>query len=431
MKIDAKDRCPKCGVPYQSLCKLGEPDTRICYLCTETGSNKVVTAPFVDNDLVIQPLATTISQPSHNFYEGVRKKSERQSPRTQFHIPISVSQIIAIVIVGVISSVTIPAMFSSPPEQTAPVAIVSTQPSQPSSQVAQVAHFKDVQSKQQKNTKSIPTMGSPSARRSLVVSATTPNQSIDSNVPEPVVSVVHGNEPAATDIAKKMNTTKKEISLRKMVEDEEAEIITKPKQVAAKPEMPNNDELIQKKDTKEELRKMSGFASFSDLAEKPSTCPKCSGSGIAIWLECLNCSKSGQPGFKNMGDYWEACRRCSSKGKIAAVRCNTCTGKGSVLLSQLKPADGGIKDPPKGFQWCSDCSGTGTSVWSDCNQCKRSKYPGYLFFGDRLEVCGRCNGAGKFPSIACGKCNHKGLVREDANVSKNAPQARLSPQARQ
>lgn len=159
-----------------------------------------------------------------------------------------------------------------------------------------------------------------------------------------------------------------------------------------------------------EREKIAKFAGVSKLSEKPSKCPKCVGTGIAIWLECLNCNKSGKPGYKNMGDYWEVCRRCTGAGRIAAARCNTCTGTGSVLLSKLAPADGGVKEPPKGMKWCEDCTGTGVLVWNDCAQCKRSKYPGYLFLGDSVTLCNRCNGSTKLAGLACAKCKQKGVL---------------------
>lgn len=161
---------------------------------------------------------------------------------------------------------------------------------------------------------------------------------------------------------------------------------------------------------RDELKKKAGGGAFTNLDEKPEKCPKCTGTGIAIWLECLNCNKSAKPGYKNFGDYWEACKRCQGTAKIAAARCNTCTGKGTVLLSQLKPADGGRKEPPKGFKWCDGCDGTGAAIWNDCSQCKRSKFPGYTFHGDSVELCGRCKGATKFPALGCSRCTQKGLL---------------------
>lgn len=161
---------------------------------------------------------------------------------------------------------------------------------------------------------------------------------------------------------------------------------------------------------REKIAKVAGISKLSDLSEKPSKCPKCVGTGIAIWLECLNCNKSGKAGYKNMGDYWEVCKRCTGAGRIAAARCNTCTGTGSVLLSKLTPVDGGIKEPPKGMKWCEDCTGTGVMVWNDCAQCKRSKFPGYLFHGDSVSLCNRCNGATKLPGLACSKCKQKGVL---------------------
>ena len=39
MDIEQKDRCPRCGTPFMSMLKAGEPDTRYCYTCeTATGS---------------------------------------------------------------------------------------------------------------------------------------------------------------------------------------------------------------------------------------------------------------------------------------------------------------------------------------------------------------------------------------------------------
>lgn len=170
---------------------------------------------------------------------------------------------------------------------------------------------------------------------------------------------------------------------------------------------PNREQTPAERET---IRKISGGGPLANLAEKPQKCPKCTGTGIAIWLECLNCNKSGKPGYKNFGDYWEVCKRCTGAGRIAAAKCNTCLGKGNVLLSQIKPADGGKKDPPKGSKWCEDCDGTGAAIWSECPQCKRSKFPGYLFHGDSVTLCNRCNGAGKFPGLGCGKCKQKGVL---------------------
>ncbi len=170
---------------------------------------------------------------------------------------------------------------------------------------------------------------------------------------------------------------------------------------------PNREQTPAERET---IRKISGGGPLANLAEKPQKCPKCTGSGIAIWLECLNCNKSGKPGYKNFGDYWDVCKRCTGAGRIAAAKCNTCTGKGNVLLSQIKPADGGRKEPPKGTKWCEDCDGTGAAIWSECPQCKRSKYPGYLFHGDSVTLCNRCNGAGKFAGLGCGKCKQKGVL---------------------
>jgi len=163
--------------------------------------------------------------------------------------------------------------------------------------------------------------------------------------------------------------------------------------------------------TREERAAMAGVGKLNDVNEKPVNCPKCSGTGILYRLECLNCNKSGKPGYKHVGYSYELCARCGGTGYAAVYHCALCNGKGKVYLSQVTPADGGAKKPPPNFNWCGKCSGTGVEIWDTCNQCKRSKYPGYLFFGDHLELCNRCNGATKIPALKCTVCGGTGLLQ--------------------
>ena len=163
--------------------------------------------------------------------------------------------------------------------------------------------------------------------------------------------------------------------------------------------------------TREGRAAMVGASKLSDISEKTVDCPKCSGTGFRYKLECLNCNKSGKPGYKHVGHSYELCGRCGGTGFAAVYHCALCSGTGKVYPSHITPADGGTKRPPPNFNWCGKCSGTGIEIWDACNQCKRSKYPGYMFFGDHLELCNRCNGATRLPALKCTVCRGTGFVQ--------------------
>ncbi len=161
---------------------------------------------------------------------------------------------------------------------------------------------------------------------------------------------------------------------------------------------------------RDKLAAAAGVDKLSSGAEQPTACPRCAGTGIGIYLECLQCKRSPKPGYVNIGDRLQECPRCVGKAKVIGARCDLCKHTGKVVLSQLSPADGGTKKPPVGYQWCGTCTGSGIDGWLDCNQCKRSKWPGYNFLGDTLAICNRCNGRGKMPSMPCLACAGKCIV---------------------
>jgi len=144
-------------------------------------------------------------------------------------------------------------------------------------------------------------------------------------------------------------------------------------------------------------------------SEQAVDCPKCHGKGIALEIECPSCIHSPKPGYNNMGERLEMCQRCKGTAKIIGAYCSMCT-KGKVYLSQFKPCDGGTKPPPSGWLWCPKCMGSGVESWIPCNQCKRSKWPGYTQMGEGLMLCNRCNGKGQLPGLACTTCEGKGTV---------------------
>jgi hypothetical protein len=161
---------------------------------------------------------------------------------------------------------------------------------------------------------------------------------------------------------------------------------------------------------REKLAQMAGVLEFAPAGEQLADCPNCHGTGIAVMLPCLNCNKSGKPGYKNLGDHFEMDQRCGGTGKTVGLYCGLCNRTGKVLLSHVTPAHGGTKAPPAGKEWCPNCNGTGYESWLPCLQCKRSKWPGYLFMGDHLELCNSCNGNAKKPALACSVCKMTGLV---------------------
>jgi DnaJ-class molecular chaperone len=151
----------------------------------------------------------------------------------------------------------------------------------------------------------------------------------------------------------------------------------------------------------------------SKEAEKPVNCPQCEGTGVKIMLPCSGCARSSKPGYNNVGERLEVCQRCKGTAKCVGVWCELCNRKGKVLMSQLLPFMGGQKEAPKGQKWCPTCNGSRVSEWLPCNQCKRSKYVGYVQMGEGLMACNRCNGNAKVPGLACQTCSGRGTVKEE------------------
>lgn len=142
-------------------------------------------------------------------------------------------------------------------------------------------------------------------------------------------------------------------------------------------------------------------------------CPKCDGTGISVWITCMQCGRSGRPGYSNMGDYFRLCTRCKGKGKLPGIACRRCGGRGKI--DPDKPW------PPKkkryirnGYMECVACGGTGIETWMTCKQCSRSGHPGYLFMGDHYAICRKCRGQGRIPGIRCARCKGRGIVKMEA-----------------
>ncbi len=169
--------------------------------------------------------------------------------------------------------------------------------------------------------------------------------------------------------------------------------------------------------SKEKIAAAAGLNEVTSIDEKPVNCPNCNGTGIWIVLPCLNCNKSGKPGYKNLGDHFEMDQRCGGTGKTIGMYCDLCNRTGKVLLSHISPMKGGTKQPPNGRLWCPVCHGSGVETYLPCNQCKRSKWPGYMFMGDEVLRCNSCGGAGKKAALDCNFCNKTGLV----NAEKTDP----------
>lgn len=174
--------------------------------------------------------------------------------------------------------------------------------------------------------------------------------------------------------------------------------------------------------TKEGRAALIGVDKLHDINEKPVSCPRCKGTGIAVTLPCLNCNKSGKPGYKNVGYEYQVCPRCGGTAIAAQYKCGLCLGEGRVYLSHLIPADGGRKKSPVNFIYCDQCNGTGVEIWETCHQCERSKWPGYLFHGESLTLCNRCNGKTKVAALMCAKCRGKGLLPLQGEGSKQFTQ---------
>ncbi|MEI6232531.1 MAG: hypothetical protein WCT04_05735 [Planctomycetota bacterium] len=169
-------------------------------------------------------------------------------------------------------------------------------------------------------------------------------------------------------------------------------------------------EFTGKEQSKDRLAAMAGVNEVTSSDEKPVNCPNCHGTGVWIMLPCLNCNKSGKPGYKNMGDHLEMDQRCGGTGKVVGMYCDLCNKTGKVLLSHIMPSKGGKKEPPAGRKWCPVCNGSGVETFGACLQCKRSKWPGFLFMGDQVIRCNSCGGAGKKAMLDCANCNRTGLV---------------------
>jgi RecJ-like exonuclease len=164
--------------------------------------------------------------------------------------------------------------------------------------------------------------------------------------------------------------------------------------------------------TRQQRAALTGVSKLYDIDEKQVNCPKCEGTGYCIWLPCLRCKGSPKPGWTQMQSdkHWEICERCNGKTKFPCVGCDLCNKTGKVYLSHLSPADGGTKKPPINMTWCTVCNSTGFDVWEECNQCKRSQWKGYLYHGETMSICNRCDGKGRIPIHRCAVCNGKGLV---------------------
>jgi hypothetical protein len=140
-------------------------------------------------------------------------------------------------------------------------------------------------------------------------------------------------------------------------------------------------------------------------------CPDCNASGYTDWLECLQCKRSGRPGYVNMGDMMMVCNRCQGKGQLPGIRCLRCNGSGKIR-SDSRPLAPSGRMILQGQAICPACSGTGCETFLTCNQCARSRKPGYVDFGDKLAVCPRCLGKAKLPGVPCQKCKGSGIIQE-------------------
>jgi RecJ-like exonuclease len=163
----------------------------------------------------------------------------------------------------------------------------------------------------------------------------------------------------------------------------------------------------------EERRAASEAREREREEEKPAlvACPRCSGTGVEVWLRCPQCGKSKKPGYLNLGDRFMTCYRCSGKGKIPGVRCRYCGGRGKVDPTRPRTKDGRLV--PKGHVACPRCGGEGALEWSRCPQCGRSRIRGFLNLGDRCLPCNRCNARGRIPITLCPECRGRGVVKEE------------------
>ncbi|HHN47278.1 MAG TPA: hypothetical protein ENN09_07535 [Planctomycetes bacterium] len=142
-------------------------------------------------------------------------------------------------------------------------------------------------------------------------------------------------------------------------------------------------------------------------------CPDCDGTGVAVWVTCGKCSRSGQPGMVFLGDKFELCPRCAGAVRWPALRCARCRGKGQIDPDKAQLTDSS-KQPPKGFRFCTACDGTGFSEWIPCRKCAGSEVTGHLRRRDSYIMCDVCKGRGKTATQRCAVCNSTGVIREQA-----------------
>jgi len=84
---------------------------------------------------------------------------------------------------------------------------------------------------------------------------------------------------------------------------------------------------------------------------------------------------------------------------------NPVAGGAAVATGVVGGSTGSSKRQP-----CGTCNATGYSGWFDCKQCKRSPKPGWLYLGDKMEMCGTCAGKAKLPGVPCKTCVGTGQV---------------------
>lgn len=168
------------------------------------------------------------------------------------------------------------------------------------------------------------------------------------------------------------------------------------------------DDEERKRAIRERMEKLTGISGYSKRGEKQVKCPKCSGTGISIWLQCKNCDRSDKPGYRFLGYRYVLCDRCKGAAKLPAVACALCKKTGKVYLSRILPVDGGTKKPPMGMKWCSTCNGTRFEDWRACGKCSGKKNPGYYFVGETLVACDQCGGHAKIATTKCRTCRGTG-----------------------
>ncbi|MBN1807749.1 MAG: hypothetical protein JW909_01690 [Planctomycetes bacterium] len=170
------------------------------------------------------------------------------------------------------------------------------------------------------------------------------------------------------------------------------------------------DEWVSREEAEAEKEKTAAERPKPIVRRRDIPCPKCEGTGVMVWLPCLQCDQSKRPGyiFSMTTNRYEVCNRCWGKGKLPGLKCDLCNGTGRVDPEKLEKK---VPKPPRGYEFCPVCNGTGVEEWVRCPQCGRSPAPGYVNVGDHLEICPRCNGRGFFPAFPCQTCGGKGLIK--------------------